>query len=97
MRSGALPMRAQVRHDHPEPPRGDLGGMTEADPVGLGVGKEAMEEHHRPALAQLVPDELRAVGRCEAVANRGASRWLRSSGRQAAYTPRFDIPAGLRC
>ena len=40
---------------------GDLGGMAVAEPVGVGVGKEAVEQHDRPALAQLVPGELDAV------------------------------------
>ena len=45
-----------------KPRAGDLGGVAEADPVGVGVGEQAVEQHDRPPLAQLVPGELDAVG-----------------------------------
>jgi hypothetical protein len=72
VRSGARAVGAQVGHDYPKAPRGDLLGMAEADPVGVGVGKEAVEQDDGPPLPQLVPGELDAVGRGELVPSRGA-------------------------
>src|SRR6202008_3646918 len=45
-----------------EAPRGDRRGMAVAQPVGEGVGEEAVEQHHGPALPQRVPGEVDAVG-----------------------------------
>ena len=42
--------------------------MAEADPVGLGVREQAVEQQHRPALAQLVPGQLAPSARDEACA-----------------------------
>ena len=38
-------------------------GVAELDPVHLRVGEQAVEQDHRPALPDLVPGELDAVGR----------------------------------
>ena len=67
VRRRAVAVRAQVRHDHPEAARGDLGGMAEADPVHVGVGEKAVEQHHRPPLPHFVPGQPGAVGGGEAV------------------------------
>ncbi len=72
VRLGASAVRAQIGCDHPKPATGNLRRVAEADPVGVGVGEETMEEQHGTAFAQLIPDELGAVGRGEAVLNRGA-------------------------
>ena len=67
VRLAAFAMRAQVRHDQAEAAACDLGGMAEADPVGAGVGEQAVQQHDRRPLAQFVPGKLRPVRRREMV------------------------------
>jgi hypothetical protein len=55
--------------------------MAVTNPVGVGVGKEAVEQHDCPTLTQLVPGELDAVGRPENVPSRGACQQPSSSDR----------------
>jgi hypothetical protein len=73
----AAPMSAQIRHNRPEAPLRQLGGMAEPDPVGVGVGEQTVQEKYRAALAKLVPDELRPVGGGESVGADGHSDALR--------------------
>ena len=44
------------------PSAATLLGVAELDPVHLRVGKQAVEQDHRPALAGFVPRELDPVG-----------------------------------
>ena len=70
VRLGAKPVGAKVGHDHPETRLRDARRMAEPDPVGAGVGKQAVEQDRRPALAQLVIGELDPVG-CRPIMNFG--------------------------
>ena len=58
---GAFAMCAQVGHDHPEPGIDQLRRGAVFDPVGVGVGEEAVDQHHRPSLAHLPPRDRCAV------------------------------------
>ncbi|GAA3271722.1 hypothetical protein GCM10020258_47150 [Sphingomonas yabuuchiae] len=58
MRLAALPMRAQVGHDDPVALGRDGGGVAVADPVGIGVGEIAVDQHHGPPL----PISRQAIG-----------------------------------
>ena len=46
-----------------KPSRGDPLGVAELDPVHVRVGKQAVEQDHRPALAKLVIGEFDPVRR----------------------------------
>jgi hypothetical protein len=53
----ALSVGAQIRHDDPKSARGNLRGVPKFDPVGLGIGEEAVQQDHGPALPDLMPGE----------------------------------------
>src|SRR5439155_194299 len=53
MRTATEAVSAQVRHDHPEAGGGNPLGMTELDPVHVGVGEQAVEQDHGSPSADL--------------------------------------------
>jgi len=61
MRCRAVTMCPQVGHDHPEPGFGKRVGMAELDPVGMGIGKQAVEQDQGSSLPDLVNLERNAV------------------------------------
>jgi len=58
---------AQVRHDDSKAVFRDLRGMAEADPVGVGVREQAVEQQHRPAIASSCHRQLDPVRRGESM------------------------------
>jgi hypothetical protein len=48
-------MCAKVGHDNANAVRSDALGMTELDPIHLGVGKQPVQKDERPPLPKLPP------------------------------------------
>jgi hypothetical protein len=70
VRLPALPVRAQVGHDHPKTGRRNALGMAEVQPVHLRIGKQPVEEDNRAPVSYLAPDELDTVRGSPAVRGR---------------------------
>jgi hypothetical protein len=75
VRLSGFPVRAKIRHDHPEAVFRDPLGMPELDPVHLRIGEEAVQQDHRLALAQLMIGKLDTVRRGPEMGG-----WFRHSG-----------------